>query len=349
MAVAEMKKVYLIAEESLRDSIITKLRKLAFFQPETVDGKSFASSFKPPRVETDQLEEAISHLGWTIDYLGQFEQKRPGLGLFPTRIMVKEKDYFHWIKDFDWQGIFERCSEFKDRLEKLREDKNNLFERLHFLHHWKELPLPLERLREGRYILYQSGIVPRENGPDLKSKLDELKTTYLHIVKEEANELYFLLACSKENSEEVESIFQKLKVERVFFKELGTPGGKIKEIKDRITQIEKEISTIETKSRHLVKERIKLMSLHDHFYNLLRERKVALGTRSSSYTFVLEGWVKKEDLSGLKKGLKQFSPLELVVRSAGKKGEGKIPVALSNRRFFKPFEFVVPSCGTSTF
>lgn len=345
MAVAEMRKVYLIAEESLRNSIITKLRKLALFQPETVDGKSFASSFKPPRVETDQLEEAISHLGWTIDYLGQFEQKRPGLGLFPTRIMVKEKDYFHWIKNFDWQGIFERCSEFKDGLEKLREEKNNLFERLHFLHHWEELPLPLERLKEGRYILYQSGIVPRENGPDLKSKLDELKTTYLHIVKEEANELYFLLACSKENSEEVESIFQKLRVERVFFKELGTPRGKIKEIKDRITQIEKEISAIETKSKHLVKERIKLMSLHDHFYNLLRERKVALGTRSSSYTFVLEGWVKKEDLSGLRRGLKEFSSLELVVRSAGEKGEGKVPVALSNRRFFKPFEFVTDLYG----
>ena len=345
MAVAEMRKVYLIAEESLRDSIIRKLRELALFQPETVDGKSFVSSFKPPRVETDQLEEAISHLSWTIDYLGQFEEKKFGLGLFPTKIMVKQGDYFHWIKNFDWQGIFQRCSEFKDRLEKLREEKNNLFERLHFLHHWEELPLPLERLREGRYIIYRSGIVPRENGPDLKSKLDELKTTYLHIVKEEVNELYFLLACSRENSEEVESIFQKLRVEKVFFKELGTPGGKIKEMKDRITQIEKEISAIETKSRHLVKQRIKLMSLHDHFYNLLRERKVASGTRSSSYTFVLEGWVKKEDLSGLRRGLKEFSSLEMVVRRAGEKGEGKVPVALSNRRFFKPFEFVTNLYG----
>ena len=345
MAVAEMRKVYLIAEKSLRNSIITKLRELALFQPEPVDGESLASSFKPPQVETDEIEEAISHLGWTIDYLGQFEQKRPGLGLFPAKIMVKQEDYFHWIRNFDWQGIFQRCSESKNQIEKLREEKNNLFERFQFLHHWEELPLPLEKLREGRYILYQSGIVSRENGPDLKRELDELRTTYLNIVKEEANELYFLLACSKENSEEVESIFQKLRVEKVFFTELGTPRGKIKEMKERITQIEKEITAIETKSRYLVKERIKLMSLHDHFYNLLREKKVASGTRSSFYTFILEGWVKKEDLSGLRRGLKEFSPLEMVVRPAGEKGEEKIPVALSNARFFKPFEFVTHLYG----
>ena len=345
MAVAEMRKVYLIAEESLRDPIIRKLRELALFQPEPVNGKSFASSFKPPQVETDELEEAISHLGWIIDYLGHFEDRRPGLGLFPTKIMVKQEDYFDWIKNFDWEGTFQRCSEFKNRLEKLREEKNNLFERLHFLCHWEELPLPLEKVREGRYIVYQSGIVSRENGPDLKRELDELKTTYLNIVKEEANELYFLLVCSKENSEEVESIFQKLRVEKVFFTELGAPRGKIKEMKERITEIEKEIAAIQTKSRHLVKERIKLMSLHDHFYNLLREKKVALGTRSSSYTFILEGWVKKEDLAGLKRGLTEFSSLEMLVRPPGEKGEGGVPVALSNPRFFKPFEFVTHLYG----
>lgn len=345
MAVAEMRKVYLIAEKSLRDSIITRLRELALFQVESVDGKSLASSLKPPQVQTDELEEAISHLGWTIDYLQQFEDRKPGLGLFPAKIMVRQEDYLHWIKNFDWEGSFQRCSEYKSSLEKLGEEKNNLSERLHLLHQWEELPLPLEKLGEGRYISYQSGIVSRENRSHLERELDNLKTTYLVILKEEANELYFLLIHSKENSEQVESIFQKLRVEKVFFTEVGSPRRKITELKETITRIEKEITDIETESRQLAGERIKLMTLHDHFYNLLGEKKVALDTRSSSYTFVLEGWVKKEDLSDFKRGLEEFSSLEIVVRSAGDKEGQKVPVALSNPRIFRPFEVVTHLYG----
>ncbi len=345
MAVAEMRKVYLIAEKSLRDSIITRLRELALFQVESVDGKSLASSLKPPQVQTHELEEAISHLGWTVDYLGQFEDRKPGLGLFPAKIMVRQEDYLHWIKNFDWEGTFQRCSEYKSSLEKLREEKNNLSERLHLLHHWEELPLPLEKLGEGKYISYQSGIVSRENGSLLKRELDNLKTTYLITLKEEANELYFLLVYSKENSEQVESIFQKLRVEKVFFTEVGSPRRKITELKETITRIEKEITDIETESRQLAGERIKLMTLHDHFYNLLREKKVALDTQSSSYTFVLEGWLKKGDLSNLKRGLKEFSSLEIVVREAGDKEGQKVPVALSNPRIFRPFEVVTHLYG----
>ncbi|TES87173.1 V-type ATP synthase subunit I [Candidatus Aerophobetes bacterium] len=345
MAVAEMRKVYLIAEKSLRDSIITRLRELALFQVESVDGKSLASSLEPPQVQTDDLEEAISHLGWTVDYLEQFEDRKPGLGLFPAKIMVRQEDYLHWIKNFDWEGSFQRCSEYKSSLEKLGEEKNNLSERLHLLHHWEELPLPLEKLGEGRYVSYQPGIVSREDRSHLERELDNLKTTYLITLKEEANELYFLLVYSKKDSEQVESIFQKLRVEKVFFTEVGSPRRRITELKETIDRIEKEITDIETESRHLAGERIKLMTLHDHFYNLLGEKKVALDTRSSSYTFVLEGWLKKKDLSNLKKGLGEFSSLEIVVRSAGDKEEQKVPVALSNPRIFKPFEVVTHLYG----
>ena len=120
---------------------------------------------------------------------------------------------------------------------------------------------------------------------------------------------------------------------------------KITELKETITRIEKEITDIETESRQLAGERIKLMTLHDHFCNLLGEKKVALDTRSSSYTFVLEGWVKKEDLSDFKRGLEEFSSLEIVVREAGDKEGQKVPVALSNPRIFRPFEVVTHLYG----
>jgi len=345
MALYEMRKVHIIGDLSLRDSIIKRLGDLALFQPRKIDEKTITSSFKPTRMKTEELEDKLSRLNWTIKYLDQFDEKKTSLGFFPGKPVIKEKDFSTWIEKLDWQKIHKRCEEFEEETEILREEKNNLEENYSLLSPWSQLPISTERLEEGRWVGYQLGIIRVEAKDLFRKELDKLKATHLNIIKEAAGNLFFLLIFLKEDRERLESIFQRLKVEKVQLKEFGVPGRKLKEIRQRIEGIENQLGKIKEESKRICREKIKLMALCDHFYHLLREKKVSANARSSPYTFLLEGWIRKVDLAKLKTGLKDFSPLEIVVRKPHQNEESKVPVALSNASPFKPFELVTNLYG----
>ena len=345
MALYEMRKVHIIGDLSLRDSIIKRLGDLALFQPRKIDEKTITSSFKPTRMETEELEDKLSRLNWTIKYLDQFDEKKTSLGFFPGKTIIKEKEFSTWIENLDWQKIHKKCEEFEEEREVLREEKNNLEENYSLLSPWSQLPISTERLEEGKWVGYQLGTIRVEAKEPFRKELDKLKATHLNIIKEAAGNLFFLLIFLKEDRERLESIFQRLKAEKVQLKEFGVPGRKLKEIRQRIEGIENQMGKIKEESKRICREKIKLMALCDHFYHLLRERKVSANTRSSPYTFLLEGWIRKVDLAKLKAGLKDFSPLEIVVRKPHQNEESKVPIALSNTSPFKPFELVTNLYG----
>ncbi len=345
MALYEMRKVYIIGDISLRDSFIKRLGDLALLQPRKTDEKAITSSFKPTQMKTEELEDKLSQLNWTIKYLEQFDEKKTSLGFFPVKTIIKEKDFSTWIENFDWQKIHKRCQEFEEETEVLREEKNNLEEESSLLSPWRQLSISTEKLEEGRWVSYQLGIIRLELKDLFQKELDKLKATHLNIIKEEKGDLFFLLIFLKEDRERLESIFQRLKVEKVQLKKFGVPEQKLAEIGQRIDRIKNQTGKMKEESKRICREKIKLMAIYDHFYHSLRERKISANTRSSPYTFLLEGWIRKVDLAKLKTGLKEFSSLEIVVRKPHQNEESKVPVALSNTSPFKPFELVTNLYG----
>jgi len=346
MALSEMRKVYIIGDESLRESLVKKLGELALFQPREIEEEEITPYFKKRKLCREELEDNLSKLNWTIEYLAQFDEKKFGLGLFPSKTLVKENTFLNWIKNFDWQKICFRCEELKDKLENLKKEKEALREHRHLLQPWKELTLSPQRLQKGKYLTYQLGTIPRENRVALQEELEKQKETYyLNIIREEEGLAYFLLIFFKECHLKIDSILQKLKVAKVQIKGVSAPEEELKKISKRTTQIVERLGEIEKELQKISQEKIKLMSFYDYFHHLLEERKVSIQSRFTPYTFIVGGWVKKIDLSKLREGLKGFSSLEIVARTPDKKEESKIPIALSNRSFFKSFELVTNLYG----
>jgi len=109
MAVAEMRKVFIMGEINLREKVIKRLEKLALFQPEPMDKDLTPSVFKKNEIKTQQIEENLSKIGSAIDFLGQFEEKKFDLGLFPNKILVQKDDYLKWTKEFKWDEFYKKC------------------------------------------------------------------------------------------------------------------------------------------------------------------------------------------------------------------------------------------------
>jgi len=347
MAVCEMRKVYIIGESSLRDSLVRKLGRLSLFQPNEAKEELNPSlrNLKKPIIETEEIEENLSKLSWTIDYLKQFDEKGAILSFFPNKTVVKKEKFLNWISNFDWEKTYKKCQEFKEKLENINEEREALEEQYRLLSPWENLSLQLEKLQETKYLIYWLGKASHQSKENLQKKIEKIEGAYLHIVKEEIKSVYFLVVFLKEEREEMESIFQELRVEKITFLEKGIISKKLEEINERIKGIDNEAGKIKEKSREISKENIKLMSLYDYFYNLLNERRVAGCSRSSSFTFILEGWVKKEEVQKLFREFKDYSSLEMIVQKPEEKEKKDVPIALSNKPLFKPFELVTELYG----
>jgi V/A-type H+-transporting ATPase subunit I len=345
MAVCEMRKVYIIGDRDMREGVIKRLSELGVLQIKKVE-KNLISGVKQKEIKTDDLEENLSRLSWTIGYLRKFERAGAGLGLFPNKVMISRKQFFNWTKNFAWKKICDRCSELHGKSETLREERKNLLGRCELLLPWGKLPIPLKKLQGTKLVAYQLGIISSERSPALQKEMTKLKGAHLHILKEDKRKVYFLLAYLRELEKNVESLFQEIKMEKVQFEEFkALPGEELRKIRRDILRIDGQLNKIREESKRITQEKIKLMALYDYFYNLLQERKATSHTYASSYTFTLEGWIRKEDIQPLSDGLKDYPLTDIVVREPSEKEEKGIPVALSNKRPFRPFELVTELYG----
>lgn len=344
MAVARMKKVLLIGEASLREKVIKKLGEVGIFQAVSPEDGSIPKFFQRPEIETTSIQDNLAKLESTINFLRQFEEKKFELGLFPSKVLVKPKEYSEWTKNFKWESVCQSVDEIEMKLEKLKEEENSLYEEHTNLLPWRKLSFALNELKASRYTDIQLGIIPSEAKISLFKMIKD-EAIHIEILEEVSRRVYILLIFLKERKAKVENIFQTLKGEKVKLKEDIAPSFRIKEIKDRLSQIKKERKRLLEKVGKLNQEKIKLMVVYDYFYDLLKEKKVNSHSHLSRYTFILEGWVKEEDIPVLKNALSSFSRVEVIVKKLNKKEEKKAPVALSNSRLVKPFELVTELYG----
>ncbi|GAI86211.1 unnamed protein product, partial [marine sediment metagenome] len=138
--------------EELREKLIQEGHTLT-----TDTDTEINSHFKRREFSTEELEDNLSKLNWTIEYLAQFDGKKGGLGLFPVKTPLKKDIFFNWSKHFNWQEVHGRCEEMKDELENLKKQKDALQGRQGLLQSWKEVTFPLEKLQKsGLYRIVRS-------------------------------------------------------------------------------------------------------------------------------------------------------------------------------------------------
>ncbi len=343
MAIAEMRKVFIVGEISLREKAIQQLEKLALFQPEPMDKDLTLSIFKEERVKTQQIEENLSKIDSAINFLNQFEEKKFNLGLFPNKILVQKDKYLKWIKEFKWEEVYKNCLDIESKMGKLEEEKQALQEKYHLLLPWENLSISLKKLKEKKWTDYQLVVFPSSIVTGLQERVQK-EGMHLELVSQSNKNFYFLILFLKENKNQLENILQELKGEKIQLEEVDIPSEELNKIKARTFQLKKKIEKKLKEAKKINRDRVKLMTIYDYFLGLLEKKKASSQSCLSNYTFVLKGWIKKDDLSLLQKGLENLSPLEIVVQSP-KNREKEIPVALSNKPLVKPFELITNLYG----
>jgi len=349
MGIARMQKVRILFHGSLKDKLLEELQNLGLLQVvsfrESYDGTEYAQ-FLPQEVATQEVESELSDLRFAADFLKGVEKKEGFLSGLGGKFSFTPQELEETLKSFDWRGVVKRCRELERERSQLGSQLGKAKGLKEQLQPWVGLDIPLEDARSTPQLVISLGTLPRDDLPYLETSLREgTDRFHLELVGRDGNWDYSLLVYFKEEEEGVEEVLKGSGWSQVSFSGLeGKPGEILANLDVQIADLSKRVDQIAEKARELAGYRTQLLALLDERSNHLAQREVEGALAQTSQAYMLEGWVKRKDIRGLRRALEaRFDAFSL--SSIDPLPGETPPVELENRPLIKPFEVVTELYG----
>ncbi|AEH07412.1 V-type ATP synthase subunit I [Methanothermococcus okinawensis] len=237
-----------------------------------------------------------------------------------------------------------------NKLSELETKKNNLQMLKKQLKYLIDFDLDLKYIGEGPFTYIVSGLIPKENLPELENNLSNITNDYVEIVKggsfigeDKEEKVSLILATLKEYKDVVGAELRKSGFERFEISNVeGAPKENLAKIEKELSECEKEISSILDKLNAISKKWYdELLVLHE-ILEIEKERAEAYSyCGKTKRTYLLEAWVPKKYANKIKEIIENASEGYAVVEIAEPdEPEEKIPVMLDNPKSIKPFEML---------
>lgn len=348
MAIAEVKKVQIVAHGSVMMRILSSLQEEGLLHLERANIEEL--DVKPSSFEVSELEHRLHRLSSALDFLSQREKGGLLKKIFTQkpRLDRQKRDE---VLNYDYLPLL-------SRIEKLQSEKNELLSRIRFLEKEKEfllplkgleLPLRLFKLADSVEVLV--GTLPPTRLGDLMKRTEE-EALWHEVVSLERKKLYLLLIYPRKEKEHFGQLLKELDFIPLYFTEpvikraagQGTVKDVMEKIEAEIEEWRKKADELERDGQELCLHREKLMLVYDVCLN---ERKKIFSSRLLGETeraFILEGWVCSSNLKKLESNLEPYSEMIEIYSREPIAGEDP-PVVLENPKPSKPFELVTKLYG----
>jgi len=347
MAVSQMQRVRIFAHNSNRAYLVKDLQDLELIHIIRISDENEpaaeSSTEGDARIKVRDIQNDLTRLQSTIDYLAGFEPKK---GLFSGggNPVFTSQEYAKIAKDAengDWQSVCDECQSMQDQLARLTNLEGRLQSEKENLSHWSGLDAPVESIRDTEKTAIRIGAVPSSTYELL---ISEIKSSNIdlsvEVVGKATNEVSIVAIFLKSDEQKILPILAKNGFSPTT---LPITKGKISE---RLAQIDKEYSGISTqreeikkKSSQLAQHRLKLMGTYDYLNEVLAQEQIRTSFTNTDYTFMIDGWARKEDVPKLKENLsKKYEELE--IETSDPTDEDEPPVDLQNGFITQPYKMV---------
>ncbi|MFH1709973.1 MAG: V-type ATPase 116kDa subunit family protein [bacterium] len=169
--------------------------------------------------------------------------------------------------------------------------------------------------------------------------------TEIRVVKKEGSKIYLVLIYLKEQNKLVLDTLHKYSFNKFTFHAVPRkPTDEIAALEKELKEVENEEANLALKAKDLARD----VAFLQIIYDLLKQRVDQLGITQkfgrTEASFVIEGWVAAKGFESLKKSLEKKIPEAEIVKIEPERGEVP-PVATSNPKLLKPFEFITQLYG----
>jgi V/A-type H+/Na+-transporting ATPase subunit I len=344
MALAEMKKIQLLAVAQHKDKILDVLQNAGAMDVTEINEESDVKPESYKNLNTLQKTElTYANLEFAIKLLSDYGKKP---GLFDGPIETTLEEVVEKEKSFDYESIIKNCTKVEEDLTKAKNNiamhENNIL----LYEAWKKLDIDLEVIGDTENAKVLAGSVKSTMFNSLIEKThkisDLISSDKIH---EDATETYLIMIFSKELEEEISKILSEHKFSEADFpKFTGKMNVYLEEQSKGIKDNKKTIEDAEKELKELAKSLDDLKIVHDYFQWQKEKLEAGKNFGETDHTFVIQGWVAEPNIPLLEERLgKETKEFEITTIKA-EEGEHP-PVTLKNSKFMRPFEAVTRVYG----
>ena len=358
MGIAKMNKVYLIAHQAEKDKVLAVLQQLGVMEVNDLQSKDVVNEAWAELVESDQEQEALQALEsrladvrFALDFLNRYYPAKKGLldALNGTKVSFGANELSgnadQWAEHS--QEAYAALRKIDEKLMALRNEETRLQNLKLQLSPWAKFTLPFEEVKATATTRAELGVLPAaEVAPAKEDLASAVSAFFLEEINVDRGEAYVFLAYHTDSAEEVQAVLKKHNFSKQPFPQLnGTPAENLSRIEKELVQAEEDRKAALASAEEQVKNRDYLNYYFDYLTVEREKKQVVSNFARTGNAFILEGWLREADVPALRNRLETAcETVELVAREP-EAGES-FPVALENKRFFAPFEFITKLYGT---
>ncbi len=346
MGVAELSRLAVAGHRSLRNEIVEGLQELGVV--ELVDLREDPAAAEWEEFlhldASGEAERALGRVNSCLRATAPYEEKKEGLlsrltGPLPSK---SRRELRELERSFDLEGLTRACEDHVQALQALDAREETVRVSRRALEPWRDLSLALDGPRETRTTAWLLGTIPQERVRGLQEELQEQvpEAAMAEVVDTTSEGASCVVVADKGRLAGVEGLLAE-----AGWAEARLPAGRgsVTEALAALDDEEREIALAREKLHEsgakLSGYRGSLLALADHYGNMSElERRIA-GCAHSSHAFLVEGWVRKEDVGRVRQQLEEIDAT-VAVAAREPAAEESPPVVLQNSRFVTPYEMV---------
>lgn len=352
MAIEPVKKITVIAHNTLEDDLVGVLNRLG-----TVHlGQIRIDGVVTPKVlAEEEVQQARRHAfavvqaEFVLGFLKRHTMEKPGF----LKTMIKDK-YPMTMDEFmgaagrvDIDRVYSEASDFERRFVNMKARKARLEAERDELVFWADLQIPMEELKgEHLFALQLARVMELDFDSVLGDLEKEVPETAVKVVVRRPPWVSCLLIYYPPVEEALLTVLERYRCELVSLPDIeDEPDERLEQVLREITAIDNRREDLEKRVQGYMKYVPRLEVLREYLVNERRmiEVKTTFGATRSTVAF--EGWLAEESADMTTRELSAISEVVALEVDAAAE-EDHPPVVLKNPGWAKPFELLVKMYGT---
>lgn len=358
MAIVSMKRVTVIGHHTLREQVLNELQRLGVMHVTGLPDESASSgsqddpalsSYDTSR-DVSALEQQLAKLNSVLDLIDRFHKiKKSFIDQFANlKVIMSEDEYRRYTssRDSAVAGLYAQARDLEERLGRISSEEARLRGELALFSDWALLDACVSDVSDTRTCRVSLGQVEARTWEDLVRDLDTRTfDVYVEEISRDKNTVNVLLICHADDYQEASEVLRGYGFARTTLPAVPrTPAQQVRVLEEGLDALAAERAKALEEVAALARRRAEIYALYD---DIARDRDKLLAASSSAMTaaaFVLEGWVKAQELERLTKALDRISD-DIVVEARDPRDDEEFPVEIENPGVVQPFEVVTKVSG----
>jgi V/A-type H+-transporting ATPase subunit I len=254
------------------------------------------------------------------------------------------------IVRIDLEKLEQETQVYIQELEQERQKLDQYRDYVQHLEPLRDLAVDMETLRSLRYVFLLLGTIPTHKVNRLETSLSRIPSVML-VLRRDENMTVLALFGNQQDAEILERAARSAYFNRIDLPDLynGTPADTLRTLDEEIERAQQRIHECETEIKKL--HQIHLDQFRAMLWQVRAGRAIAnaiLRFGHLHYTYLIYGWVPKQQVERLRKRLERVSKEILIeVRDPDRQEtEDEVPTTIRSPRFLNGFQQLVTTYGT---